>query len=167
MKRHTLVISILFLLIASVALAQLPTRFLSIPSSGFTPQTSEAGYGGNLTGTARFFEEGFLMFAPVNLSHGATITSMRCGGRAPRSDFRIIFTLRRNEPQQANVDMATVMTTFEETGFQFVDTSSITSPVVNNNRFNYYIVAEADAIDVGFCTDCSVGFCRIGYTVDQ
>jgi hypothetical protein len=166
MKRHSLVISILFLLIASVALAQSPTHFLSIPSSGFTPQTSEDGYSGNQSGTARFFQAGLLMFAPVNLPHGATVTSMRCGGRAPRSDFRIIFTLRRNEPQLANVDMATVMTTFEGIGFQFVGTSSITSPVVNNSRFNYYIVAEADAIDVGFCTSCSIGFCRIGYTVE-
>jgi len=166
MKRHSLVISILFLLIASVALAQSPTRFLSIPSSGFTPQTSEEGYSGNQTGTARFFGTGFWMFAPVNLPHGATVTSMRCGGQAPFSDDRIIFTLRRNDPQQANVDMATVMTTFERTGFEFVATSSITSPVVNNNRFNYYIVAEADLIDVRHCTNCSVGFCRIGYTVD-
>jgi hypothetical protein len=29
------------------------------------------------------------------------------------------------------------MTTFQETGFQFVSTNSITSPVVNNAPFNY------------------------------
>jgi hypothetical protein len=106
------------------------------------------------------------MFAPVTVPHGATIGSMRCGGRAPSSEFRIVFTLRRNEPQQANLDMATVMTTFEGLGFQFVDTNSITSPVINNERFNYYIVAQTNTLDVGFCPNCSVGFCRIGYTVN-
>lgn len=104
------------------------------------------------------------MFAPVNLPHGATITSMRCGGGAPRSDFRLFFTLRRNDPQQANVDMATVMTTFEEKGFQFVNTNSITSPLVNNARFNYYIVAGVSAKDSGLCPKCDIGPCRIGYT---
>ena len=151
MKKHGLIISTLFLLTASVAHAQLTstplaptTRFLSIPSSGFTPRSSEGfsasslgvGYNGNRTGTARMFEESFLMFAPVNLPHDARVTSMHCGGRAPDHLFRIMFTLRRNEPQRANVDMATVMTTFEGNGFQFVDTSSITSAVVNNARFN-------------------------------
>ena len=167
-----MVISILFLFIASVALAQSPSRFLSIPSSGFTPQDSEgfggnAGYDGNKTGTARSFDGSFRMFAPVNLPHGATVTSMCCGGRAPSSDSRIIFTLRRNEPQQANVNMATAMTTFEGTGFQFVDTTSITSPVVNNAKFNYYIIARLSFFDVATCPECSVGFCRIGYIVDE
>ena len=153
-KKRSLLISILFLLVASVALSQ-TTSFLSIPSSGFTPLNSEgtgnAGYSGNQTGTARLFAGSFLMLAPVNLPHGATVTSMRCGGRAPSSDFRIVFTLRRNEPQQANVDMATVMTTLGQTTFQFVDTSSITSPVIADNAsFNYYIVAATDNLDVGF-----------------
>ncbi len=173
MKKHNLVISILFLVIASSALAQSQPQYLSIPSSGFTPQDSEgiiggnAGYDGNDTGTARLFDGSLRLFAPVSLPHGATVTSMRCGGRAPNSEFRIIFTLRRNQPQQANVDMASAMTTFQGTGFQTVSTRSITSPVVNNANFNYYIVAQLDMVDVGNCQSCSVGFCRIGYTVDE
>jgi len=170
MRIRTSLMAMWLLLTASVAFAQSTPGFLSIPSSSFTPQTSEgtgnAGYDGNLTGTARFFEGSFLMFAPVNLPHRATVTSLTCGGRAPSRDFKVSFILRRNEPQQANVDMATVSTTFEGTGFQFVRTTSITSAVIDNARFNYYIAAQTDAFDVGFCPRCSIGFCTIGYTVN-
>jgi hypothetical protein len=168
MKRPSLILSMLLLLNASAAFAQ-STRFLSVPSSAFTPRTSEgatgnAGYGGNETGTARSFAGSSVLFAPVSLPHGATVTSMKCGGRAPSTDFRIAFTLRRNDPQQANVDMAVAKTTFDGLGFEFVDTNSIASPVVNNDTFNYYIVAVADTTDVGFCPNCLIGFCRIGYS---
>lgn len=171
-KAHNLLITVLSLLFASIAVAQSPTQFLSIPSSSFTPRASAAhispSYDGNESGTSRLFGRSFTMFAPLDVPNGATITSMRCGGRAPNSGHRVIFTLRRNEPQQANVDMAVVMTAFEENGFQFVDTNSVTSPVADNARFNYYIIAavnkSASANDVGFCPDCAVGFCRLGYT---
>jgi len=151
-----------------VALAQSSTRYLSIPSSGFTPRFSEgaggdAGYSGNASGTARFFEGSVLMFAPVNLPDGATVTSLRCGGAAPPTDFRIVFTLRRNEPQQANVDMAAVMTTFQGVGFQFVTTGDVVEAVVDNATFNYYMVATIDNQDAGFCSNCTIGFCRVGY----
>jgi hypothetical protein len=106
------------------------------------------------------------MFAPVNLPDGASVVSLRCGGSAPLNDFRIVFTLRRNQPQQANVDMASVSTNFAGVGFETVTTSSITSPVVSNASFNYYMMAEADAFDVGLCPGCLVGYCRIGYTAD-
>ena len=173
MKKFSLImiIAILVLLIAPVTLAQSTTCYLSIPSSGFTPRASEgtvgsdAGYDGNQSGTARFFNGSFAMFAPVNLPDGATVNSMRCGGQVSTSN-KISFTLRRNEPQQANVDMATVMSNVGDTGFQFLDTTSIESPTINNATFNYYIVAQADDFDVGVCPTCSVGFCRIGYTID-
>jgi hypothetical protein len=144
------------------------SSFLSIPSSGFTPKdvTENLGYDGNSSGTARFFDNNSWMFAPVALPQGATVTGMRCGGMAPSPEFRINFTLRRNQPQVANEDMATVMTTFEGVGFQHPETTSITSPVVDNANFNYYIVAEARHIDVGLCQKCTVGYCRIRYTID-
>ncbi len=86
---------------------------------------------------------------------------------APSNEKRVEFTLRRNQPQIANVDMATVTTTFEGLGFQHPETASITSPVVDNATFNYYIVAAAIHIDVGRCRNCVVGYCRIRYTVGQ
>lgn len=152
----------------SLAIAQ-ETSFLSIPSSGFTPRsvTENHGYDGNNSGTARFFDKSFWMFAPVALPHGATVTALRCGGTAPSNQIRIEFTLRRNQPQMANVDMATVMTTFEGMGFEHPETTSITSPVVDNAKFNYYIVAAARHIDVGRCPKCVVGYCTIRYTVGQ
>jgi hypothetical protein len=166
MKTHTLIITVLSLLISSLAVAQSPTRFLSIPSSSFTPVTAGRGYDGNISGTARFFRKSYTMFAPLDMPNGATITSMRCGGRAPRPNWKITFTLRRNEPQQANVDMAAVMTTLEEIGFQFLNTTLVTSPVIDNAKFNYYIVATKSGVGFAGCNDCSVGFCRIGYTAD-
>lgn len=164
MRTLTLIISILTLH-TSLAFAQ-TTSFHSIPSSGFTPQVvSESdGYGGNRTGTARSFDNGLWMFAPVTLPHGATVTAMRCGGKAPDNIHRIVFTLRRNQPQVVNVDMATVMTTYEELGFRHPQTTSITSPVIDNANFNYYIAAMAQPLDVQRCPKCTVGYCRIRYT---
>ena len=173
MKKFSLItiVAILILLTAPVAFAQSTTRYLSIPSSGFTPRASEgsvgsdAGYDGNQSGTARFFNGSFELFAPVNLPDGVTVNSMRCGGQVLASN-RIRFTLRRNQPQQANVDMATVMSGTGDTGFQVLDTNSIESPMIDNAPFNYYIVAQANDFDVGVCPTCSVGFCRIGYTIN-
>ena len=163
MRTLTLVVAILALH-TSLAFAQ--TSYLSVPSSGFTPRavTGSLGYDGNQSGTARLFDSNFWMFAPVALPHGAKVTALRCGGKAPSPEIRIIFTLRRNRPQVANVDMAIVMTTFKGVGFQHPETTSITSPVVDNSVFNYYIVAETQHIDVGLCPSCIIGYCRIRYT---
>ena len=165
MQRLGLLFVILLATSPTLAYAQSTVGYIAIPSSGFTPQDSIAGYEGNTSGTARQFgATGYQMLAPVNLPQGATVTSLRCGGAAADSDFRLIFTLRRNEPQQANVDMAEVMTTFAGNSFQFVSTTSITSPEVDNGVFNYYIIAEADNIDIGFCgSACSIGYCRVGF----
>ena len=144
------------------------SAFVSIPASAFTPRQVKnnlGGYDGNVTGTARMFtENSFSMFAPVSLPHGASVTSLSCGGQDSFSNVRLKFTLRRNEPQQANVDMGTVSTSFEQTGFQFLSTTSIVEPVIDNRRFNYYVVAETQHEDVGFCPGCSVAFCAIGFT---
>ena len=171
MMRILLVAFALLMLAASgVVLAQSTTGFLSIPASGFTPRNSEwggnSGYDGNETGTARLFAGSQAMFAPVNLPHGASVTSLRCGGQV-RSGSRLAVVLRRNDPQQANVDMAAVSTLQGATGFQVLTTSSIISPVIDNRRFNYYVMATAIFGDVGFCESCSIGFCRVTYTVSD
>ena len=165
MRTLSLIVTVLTLH-TSLASAQ-TTSFLSIPSSGFTPDaaTGDFGYTGNDTGTARFFDNAFYMFAPVALPHGAKVTALRCGGKASSPEKRIAFTLRRNEAQVANVDMATVKTTFEGAGFQHPRTTSISSPVVDNANFNYYMVAEIQYVDVSPCPTCSVGYCRIRYTI--
>ena len=164
MRTLTLVVAILVAQM-SLAFAQ-ETSFLSIPSSGFTPRSAigSNGYEGDTSGTARLFDHNFWMFAPVALPHRATVTALRCGGMAPSNEVRVEFTLRRNQPQVANVDMATVMTTFDGLGFQHPGTTSITSPLIDNAKFNYYIVATARHIDVGLCPKCVVGYCTIRYT---
>ena len=158
-----------FLLVAGVAQAQ-STSFISVPAAAFTDLRFHGpGYSGNLSGTTRTFKTE--MMAPVNLPHGATIVSLRCGGS---SFFRnsVIFTLRRNEPQQENVDVATVRTSLEGgvgRVFEIVNTTSITSGVVNNSRFNYYIMADVTDpgetdVTAAICPNgCSVNFCSIGY----
>jgi hypothetical protein len=148
------------------------TRYLSIPSSAFTPQNSADGYTGNDTGTNRTFpdtREVQRMFAPVHLPHEATVQSLWCGGHDMSENSFLRFTLRLNQPQQANVDMAVIETTLPDVGFKFPATFDITSPQVNNKDggFNYYVVAEAISVQVdGACPSCTVGFCRIAYTVD-
>lgn len=153
------------LLIASEALAS-P---ISIPASAF--YSGPDGHGRpNKSGTAMDFHT--VLFAPVSLPQNATITSFNCGGRAT---FRksVIFTLRRNEPQQQNIDIASMRTSLDGTNFEFVGTRSINSGVINNANFNYYIVAEVDDPTKNPPTrsicgsqsnpKCSVGFCNIGF----
>jgi hypothetical protein len=144
------------------------TRHLSIPSSAFTPKDSNDGWTGNTSGTARYFDESILLqsylFAPVQLPHEATVTGFRCGGQDPATDVKLRFTLRRNQPQIANVDMAVVESTFATTGFQFMTTSTVVSPQIDNSTFNYYVAASPVFFTVGPCTGCSVGFCRVSYT---
>ena len=138
--------------------------FLTIPSSGFTAQTSEGGYGGDVTGNARFFAGSSLLFAPVNLPHGATATSLKCGGLAPVTDLRLIFTLRRNNPQVANIDMITAATSYAGNDFETTFSNVVDEPEVDNKRFNYYIVAEVDnQVGADLCPTCTVNFCRIVY----
>ncbi len=156
----------LFFFAVGSALAQ--NRYLQIPASGFTPQTSGGagveGYQGNTTGTARQFSGSVRMFAPANLPNGATITSLYCGGMAPTATTRLVFTLRRNQPQTANVDMVIVATDFAEEHFEFTNSSSVVEPVVGNKTFNYYVVAEVDDLNGSLCPTCTIGFCRIRYT---
>jgi hypothetical protein len=101
------------------------------------------------------------MFASVSLPDDATVTFMRCGGQDAQSDRRIRFTLRRNQAQVANVDMASAESTNVAVGFQHPFDSTITSGLVNNGSYNYYVVAEVVG---GTCTACSVGYCSFTYT---
>ncbi|MGD8282378.1 MAG: hypothetical protein PVF69_14545 [Gemmatimonadota bacterium] len=144
------------------------TRFMSIPSSAFTSRDASLGWSGNSTGTSRTFSNSQSLLAPVELPHGATVTHFRCGGQDAGADAVLAFTLRRNQPQVANVDMASLSSTPAASGFQFLNTSAIASPDIDNSAFNYYVLATAYQPEVGFpCFGCSVGFCRITYTVSD
>jgi hypothetical protein len=150
--------------------AILTTRYRSIPASAFTPIAAAAGWTGSSSGTNRNFGAGTAasaaLLAPVELPHGAIVTLFRCGGQDASTSFKISFTLRRNLPQQANVDMAFIESTFSATGFQTLGTGSIGSPVIDNGSYNYYVIAQAVPVEVGSCTSCSVNYCRISYTLD-
>lgn len=174
MKKYALVLITIIAAVTSATYAY-SKGFVSVPASAFSGITDggNLGYQGNESGTARFFN--VKMFAPVDLPDGTTVTSFKCGGRA-FFEHRIAFTLRRNEPQQANVDLATIKTSLNGTGFEFINTNRIKSGRINNERFNYYIMAEIENPKVtpptkAFCPDnskgipeCSVGFCSIEYT---
>ncbi len=177
MKTTTLVIATVLSLIASASFAQ-PTQFLAVPAAAFTPQNATTvenplrgtvetlGYSGNFSGTARFFGDNGVMFAPVYLPHGATVIAMECAGAAPRLSRRIAFKLRRNHPQQANLDIAAVFTDFPVTSFQFKTTTRILAPVIDNRLFNYYLVAEIEATnDIKECRTCWVNRCSIAYAL--
>lgn len=153
------------LAVAPAAMAQSGVAYLTIPSSGFTAQNSEGGYESNATGTTRFFAQSSLMLAPVNLPHGAMVTSLYCGGLAPVTDLRLVFTLRRNAPQVANVDLITVATSYAGIGFERAGSVFVDEPEVDDRRFNYYIIAEVDnQVGANLCPTCALYYCRIGYT---
>lgn len=158
-------------LITAPAVMAQSTDFTSIPAVAFVDAKFAAPTKFNHSGTTHHFNA--QMFAPVHLPHRHRVTSFKCGG----SSFfnrSVVFTLRRNQPQQHSVDMAVVKTTLEGTGFEFVSTNSITQPVIDNSTFNYYIVADiADDRDNpnidDFCPGlsdprCTVGFCSIGHS---
>lgn len=138
-----------------------PSRNITLASSAFTPQNSSQGYTGNSSGTNRFFRESEIMFASVALPDDATVTFMRCGGQDVSSTRKIRFTLRRNQAQVANVDMASAESTDAAVGFQHLSDNTITSDLVNNSAYNYYVIAEVLG---GTCTTCSVGYCTFSYT---
>jgi len=171
---RTLVALLLVLFaLPTTAFAQ-DSGWLSVPAAAFNGERTFP----NATGTAQFFRT--TAVAPVILPDNATVTFMACGGRAT---FRkqIIFTLRRNEPQQENVDMAVLETSLNGTGFEFVSDNQIIDGAVDNSRFNYFIVADVNrpggnspgnreickvtSGPTGVGTECSVGFCRLGYTL--
>jgi hypothetical protein len=157
--------------------------FISIPAAAFSTQDSrtsgpEGNYRGNNTGTSRSFRGGRSpsfrgsLFAPVNLPHGAIVTSLSCGSKT-MSGWKTGFVLRRNEPQQENIDMASVKTSGHGR-YEFINTISISSPKINNSKYNYYISASLwdGPFDVirGVVIPCldycaNVNFCNIGYTI--
>ncbi len=169
MKYYCRYLVMLLLIVPAIAAAQSEMSFVAIPSSAFTPMSDRSdgnSYDGNETGTGRIFSGSHTMFAPVYLPHGALVTRFKCGGKHPSSGALIEFTLRRNEPQQANVDMSIAMTDSTNTGFQFVTGSQIAEPLVNNSKFNYYVIARRVARereDFGECKSCAITFCSIGY----
>ncbi|WP_144375408.1 hypothetical protein [Thiolapillus brandeum] len=165
--------------------------FVSIPAAAFSVRDSQTGsYTGNESGTARSFSG--LMFAPVDIPHGSVVTLFKCGGH-PKAGTLVRFALRRNEPQQANVDMAVVESAFstdiplignKPTGlaqYQFLSTSRIVSGGIDNSIYNYYVVASTiyppfDSLGPQFSGDSSpysdcikagdctgVNYCSIGY----
>lgn len=136
-----------------------PTKYLSIPSSAFTPRTGSID--GNSSGTARYFAVNEPLFAPVNLPHNSVVTRLDCGGNDASSRALLRFVLRRNQPQQANVDMATADTVTGEFGFKFISDTSIVSATINNLSYNYFLRAS---IEGPFFAGFTVGFCRIHYT---
>jgi hypothetical protein len=133
------------------------TKYLTLPAVAFTPQTGELSTGSS--GTARIFL-GTVMFAPVNLPGGASVTRMSCGGNDASSNAYLRFTLRRNHAQVANVDMAIAETTTPEFGFKYPFDTTIISPTIDNSLYNYYIRGSVEGT---FFAGFTVGFCKIDY----
>lgn len=168
------VVTLLFIFTTSTVFAN-TNGFVSLPASAFSEVSSSTfgargSYKGNGSGTSRSFVGG--LFAAINLPHGATVTSLSCGSKSAKK-WGTKFILRRNEPQQANVDMATIETT-RSGAYQFLNTASITSPKINNSKYNYYIVAKAigsspsNEEDEGLWCEkncANVNFCNVGYTI--
>jgi len=156
-------------LVPVTAFSQPSLEYIAVPSSGFSPKAdfgnNRTAYDGNETGTARFFMHSHTMFAPVSIPHNSIVTGFSCGGTNPTPRSSIKFTLRRNQPQQANIDMATAITDPTNNGFQFVSASNIESGQIDNQANNYYVVAKRVSVveNFGGCNKCAVGFCSIRY----
>lgn len=165
---------------------------VSIPATAFTEQNSQSSnqkgsYKGNKSGTSRSFTG--MMLAPINLPHGSIVTSFKCGAQ-PHDGSLVEFTLRRNEPQQANLDMGVITSAFSSVPplignkplglaeYQFISTTAITSGGIDNSKYNYYILASTIFPPVDLlvgstppwskcavsksCT--SINFCNVSYT---
>ena len=122
-------------LIPNVVLAQ--TKSVAIPAIAFNGD----GITYNDTGTAAFFRQ--RAFAPVQLPDGARVTGFQCGARVTLIEKGITIKLRRNEPQQANIDMGMVeIPKNGDGGFKFLRDDTLTNAGIDNRRFNYYLIAE-------------------------
>ena len=142
------------------------TENLSIPAIAFHGE--RVIY--NNSGTAAFFRT--KAFAPVFLPDGARAFSFTCGARTVFGKG-ITIKLRRNHPQQANVDMGVAEIPKGGDGnFKFVTVNRLTDGVIDNSRFNYYLIAETipkSATTGVVCnpaaggTECLVAACRIGF----
>lgn len=151
-------------------------QFIAIPASAFTGQNSNRkslnnkknGYTGNSTGTTRYFKN--KLFAPVNIPHKAVVTLLYCRGSSV-SHARTVFRLRRNEPQQANIEIANVKTSLDDGGFESMTSRIRSNNKIDNYRYNYYLVAEHLSREgyIPSCelnnTGCSVNTCSIGYII--
>ena len=185
MKILNLSIATILVVISSITVAD-TIGYIAIPASAFSEKDSQssnenASYKGNQTGTSRYFNGS--MFAPIYLPHGSNVTSLACGSN-PKGGYLTSFTLRRNEPQQANIDMASLETAILTEGqvvkgiglaaYQFLHTESIISPRIDNSKFNYYIIAyqknplpNARPPVALICADrcANVNYCSVGYTI--
>lgn len=147
------------------------TKSVAIPAIAFNGD----GIAYNDTGTAAFFRD--QAFAPVHLPDGATVTGFRCGARVTLIEKGITIKLRRNEPQQANVDMGMVEIPRSGDGnFKFLRDDSLIEPVIDNQIFNYYLIAEVipksentgDTCNVnGAPNACIVAACNVDFTPPQ
>ena len=152
---------------ADVAYAQ---GVIAIPAPAFSDATGRKVL--NATGTTTAFPDNPVvrsLFAPANLPHGANVTRFTCAGTAQTPGKGLIFILRRNEPQQENISIARIETDVAENNWTRVTTTDITSPTINNERYNYYIVVEINARTAPGVTPscnnnlCSVNYCAIHY----
>jgi hypothetical protein len=122
----------------------------------------------NETGTAAFFRQ--RAFAPLSLPDNAKLVGFDCGLRTfPIHGIKV--SLRRNEPQQANVELDNLGIPKGGDGrFQFKSATQVSHPDVNNGKFNYYLVAEvlpksANVSDICNGEECLVGACQVAYRV--
>jgi len=151
--------------------------FVSIPAPSFQPGRHAAPQNFlNESGTAFHFHN--TAFAPVFLPDGTLVTELKAGAHVESPTIGAKIVLQRNEPQQANVEMAAVETSSTGNQFQFVSTTSIRERTINNERYSYYIVVDLhrDSQVVDGPTDItvpgrgpeasSISFVRVGYRTD-
>lgn len=146
-------------MISSSALA----NYVSIPATSFVG--FEVSY--NETGTAAFIRK--QAFAPVHLPHGSKAQRFSCGVKAwPIKGFRI--SLRRNEPQQENIDMGAVnIDRGSNGGFKFLSSEVLIENGIDNRRYNYYLTVEIQPKSEttgSICNgkECIIGSCQIHFT---
>jgi hypothetical protein len=122
------------------------THYLAIPPEAFKPQSSStSGFFGGGEGQA-FLDSSVtvgLLFAPVNLPDGATVTSVRAHliDQSASSDLLVELRSRAMQVHDLNpyVIMASIATTGTGPGVQTRDDNTIVSGGIDNGIYGYNI----------------------------
>jgi hypothetical protein len=170
MRNKTFIV--LALLVVTASAAQGATKYVSISPTALLPMSSGIAAMGfakwdsyfYFTATSSSYDDAF-MYAPVNLPHNATITSLTVWYTRNTSDGDIYMSayLHRQDLNTGTTTVVaskTILTTPASAARKTAYTTTIAYPTVANNRYSY-------ALLVGFSRPMNLlkfNGARIGYT---
>jgi|GEM_PF-5277550 len=118
------------------------TSYLSVSHAAFGPTNENVSYsdaGIMLVSNEIICTPGEPFRAPVQLPHGATVTGMTFYWHDTTPSCSAICVLLRDDNNGASTSSLAIVSSSGSGGFGSTSTSTITSPVVDNSQFSYFL----------------------------